>query len=93
MSIYGDNEQWMVMAKKDGSQRECRIMGMHFGVASSKDELLSRVRHALMANPEFRRKWWGWRFVAVRVDDAIVVGVNDVVHVYRNDSQLIRVSA
>ena len=45
----------------------------YFPISGSRDECLDRVRIKRGADPKFRRRWRGWRAVAVRYDDSVLI--------------------
>lgn len=62
---YEDKAQFYALAKRLGRRHEYRQFLKTFGTADSAEEILERVRVKLAAEPAFREKWAGWRFMAV----------------------------
>ena len=63
-------EEWIACAHRYGQW--VPMHPRHFPVCGSRNECLDRVRIKLGTDPAFKRRWWGWSFVAVRYDDAVL---------------------
>lgn len=63
-------EEWIVLAHKQG--KWTLMHPKHFPVCGSRNEALDRVRIRLGQDREFRLRWHGHQFLAVRFDDMVM---------------------
>lgn len=89
--FYAAGEQWMAMAKKTGSLTTARFFPLHFGIEGSKDAVMAVIEARLTLDPDFRNKYRGWNFCAVRVDEVIRVGDDGAVRIARSEHQAVTV--
>ena len=85
--FYRQGPQWIAVAKKTGSLSDARFFPLQFGIAGSEDEMLSRIEATLVYDADFRNKFKGWNFGAMRADKVIRVDESGCVLIHRSEHQ------